>query len=96
MCKRTDQGHDYNVFDFDHYNEAFHDYDDVDDDDDIEKRVRERRLPWARRALVSPRAQPPTLNDDHPQHDLDDDHPQHDLDDDHIQYDLDDDHSPRC
>ena len=33
MCKRTDQGHDYHVFYYDHYKEAFHVYDDVDDDD---------------------------------------------------------------
>ena len=64
--------------------------DDGDDenDDDIEKRVGERRLPWARRAFVSPRPQPPTLNDDHPQQDLDDDHPQHVDDDDHLEGDV--------
>ena len=35
------------------------DNDDDDNNDDIEKRVGERRLPWARRAFVSPLTQPP-------------------------------------
>ena len=56
------------------------DDDDDENDDDIEKRVGERRLPWARRAFVSPRPQPPTLNDDHPQQDVDDEHAQQDVD----------------
>ena len=68
------------------------DNDNDDNDDDIEKRVGERRLPWARRAFVSPLTQPPTLNDDHPQQDVDDDHLLQDVDVDHPLQDVDDDH----
>ena len=44
----------------------------------------ERRLPWARRALVSPPPKHQTLYDDQPQHDAHDHHHDDDDDDDDV------------